>query len=287
MFQRASMKLGLEQAVMSNGKKNISADVVETLLKEGAYSALLEDKEGDERSRTFCESDINELLEKQSRVIKYDKATTNLFSKTSFVSNQADAKLDVNDPLFWKKIFGQDTRETVLERLEDGRATENSETKANFVKELTDMGEEVIQQKLSGANVPEWYTVLHTALRQVSIMDQAFTEEQRKQAAHMLSEIERPSRKRKQVTVREEPEEVPSVDDPDYSNNNKDALADEICCKCYRDFYLIQCHGPCRRCFHPECASSATRGSVPTVRTTATRAGSATSRATMRPTTRR
>ena len=85
MFQRASMKLGLEQAVMSNGKKNISADVVETLLKEGAYSALLEDKEGDERSRTFCESDINELLEKQSRVIKYDKATTNLFSKTSFV----------------------------------------------------------------------------------------------------------------------------------------------------------------------------------------------------------
>lgn len=154
MFQRASMKLGLEQAVMSNGKKNISADVVETLLKEGAYSALLEDKEGDERSRTFCESDINELLEKQSRVIKYDKATTNLFSKTSFVSNQADAKLDVNDPLFWKKIFGQDTRETVLERLEDGRATESSETKANFVKELTDMGEEVIQQKLSGANVP-------------------------------------------------------------------------------------------------------------------------------------
>lgn len=256
MFQRASMKLGLEQAVMSNGKKNISADVVETLLKEGAYSALLEDKEGDERSRTFCESDINELLEKQSRVIKYDKATTNLFSKTSFVSNQADAKLDVNDPLFWKKIFGQDTRETVLERLEDGRATENSETKANFVKELTDMGEEVIQQKLSGANVPEWYTVLHTALRQVSIMDQAFTEEQRKQAAHMLSEIERPSRKRKQVTVREEPEEVPSVDDPDYSNNNKDALADEICCKCYRDFYLIQCHGPCRRCFHPECVES-------------------------------
>lgn len=154
MFQRASMKLGLEQAVMSNGKKNISADVVETLLKEGAYSALLEDKEGDERSRTFCESDINELLEKQSRVIKYDKATTNLFSKTSFVSNQADAKLDVNDPLFWKKIFGQDTRETVLERLEDGRATESSETKANFVKELTDMGEEVIQQKLSGAERP-------------------------------------------------------------------------------------------------------------------------------------
>ena len=41
-------KLGLEQAVMSNTRKNVSPDIVETLLKEGAYSALLEDKEGEE-----------------------------------------------------------------------------------------------------------------------------------------------------------------------------------------------------------------------------------------------
>ncbi len=217
---------------------------------------MLEDKDGDERSKTFCESNINELLEKQSRIIKYDKTTTTLFSKTSFVSNQADTKLDINDPLFWKKIFGQDSRETVLERLEDGRATKDEATKASFITELQEMGDEVIQQKLSGANVPEWYTVLHTTLRQVAIMDQQFNEEQRKQAAYMLSEIERPSRKRKQMAVREVPDDSYSVDDPDYNNSNKDALADEICCKCFHDYYLIQCHGPCHRCYHPECVES-------------------------------
>ena len=179
-----------------------------------------------------------------------------MFSKTSFVSNQADTKLDINDPLFWKKIFGQDSRETVLERLEDGRATKDEATKASFITELQEMGDEVIQQKLSGANVPEWYTVLHTTLRQVAIMDQQFNEEQRKQAAYMLSEIERPSRKRKQMAVREVPDDSYSVDDPDYNNSNKDALADEICCKCFHDYYLIQCHGPCHRCYHPECVES-------------------------------
>ena len=240
------------------GKKNISADVLETLLKEGAYSALLEDKEGDDRSRTFCESDINELLEKQSHVIKYDKTTptSNLFSKTSFISNQADAQLDINDPFFWKKIFGQDTRETILERLEDGRATKDETTKQAYLKELEAMSEEVIQQKLSGANVPTWYTILQTALQQVSTMEQVFTEEERKHAAHLQAEVVRPSRKRKQVMVKEMPDDSYNVDDPDYSHSNKDALSDEICFKCYRDYYLIQCHGPCRRCFHPECLES-------------------------------
>ena len=40
MFQRASMKLGLEQAVMNNGRKNMSADVVEALLKDGTLSLI-------------------------------------------------------------------------------------------------------------------------------------------------------------------------------------------------------------------------------------------------------
>lgn len=230
---------------------------METLLKEGAYSALLEDKDGEDRSRTFCESDINELLEKQSHVIKYDKSTTtNLFSKTSFVSSQADTQLDINDPLFWKKIFGQDTRETILERLEDGRATKDETTKTAYFKELEAMSEEVIQQKLSGAEVPVWYTALQTALQQVSTMEQVFSEEERKRAAHLQAEVIRPSRKRKQVTMREMPEDNYNADDPDYNHSNKSALSDELCYKCYRDYYLIQCTGPCRRCFHPECVES-------------------------------
>ena len=160
----------------------------------------MEDKEGDERSRVFCESNINELLEKQSRVVTYDKgSTTSLFSKTSFVSSNADSKLDINDPLFWKKIYGEDTRETILERLEDGRATKNDEAKAAYIQELITMGDETIAQKLSGENVPDWYEVLRAALKQVTLMKDQFSEEDRDKAQHMLHEVERPSRKRKQM----------------------------------------------------------------------------------------
>ena len=258
MFQRASMKLGLEQAVMSNTRKNVSPDIVETLLKEGAYSALLEDKEGEEQSKVFCESDINELLEKRSRVITYDKEnTTSIFSKTSFVSSKSDSKLDVNDPMFWKKVFGEDTRETILERLEDGRATKDAASKKKYLEELNDMCNEVIEQKLSGENVPDWYSILHAALKQIISLDDRFTEEERRNVDHLLREIEKPSRKRKQVATKSTvTEDTYSLTDPDFSMSSKDAFADEICCKCYHDYGLIRCNGPCKRCFHPECTES-------------------------------
>lgn len=258
MFQRASMKLGLEQAVMSNTRKNVSPDIVETLLKEGAYSALLEDKEGEEQSKVFCESDINELLEKRSRVITYDKEnTTSIFSKTSFVSSKSDSKLDVNDPMFWKKVFGEDTRETILERLEDGRATKDAATKKKYLEELNDMCNEVIEQKLSGENVPDWYSILHTSLKQIISLEDRFTQEERQNVDHLLREIEKPSRKRKQVATKSTvTEDNYSLTDPDFSMSAKDALADEVCCKCYHDYSLIRCNGPCKRCFHPECTES-------------------------------
>ena len=234
---------------------------METLLKEGAYSALLEDKEGEERARVFCESDINDLLEKQSRVITYDKPNAAvLFNKTSFVSSHADAQLDIKDPMFWKKIYGQDSRETVLDRLEDGRATQDEAAKAAYLAELKELSEEVITQKLSGENVPEWYPLLHTALQQVAQMEAQFTPEQRQEASYLLAEVQRPSRKRKQTTSTIIPDDAPSAADPDYSTRIKDELADEVCCKCFRDYYLIRCTGPCRRCFHLECTPSRSRG---------------------------
>ena len=217
----------------------------------------MEDKEGDERSSVFCESNINELLEKQSRVVTYDKgSTTSLFSKTSFVSSNADSKLDINDPLFWKKIYGEDTRETILERLEDGRATKNDEAKAAYIQELITMGDETIAQKLSGENVPDWYEVLRAALKQVTLMTDQFSEEDRVKAQHMWHEVERPSRKRKQLSSRNITEDSYSLSDPDFSVKGKSDLDDEVCCNCFRDYYLIRCTGPCRRCFHPECTDS-------------------------------
>ena len=75
----------------------------------------------------------------------------------------------------------------------------------------------------------------------------------------MLSEVEKPSRRRKQITSNVVEDEY-SLNDPDFTTSTKGELADEVCCKCYRDYCLIRCTGPCRRCFHPECVESENGG---------------------------
>ena len=111
--------------------------------------------------------------------------------------------------------------------------------------------------KLSGENVPDWYSILHTSLKQIISLEDRFTQEERQNVDHLLREIEKPSRKRKQVATKSTvTEDNYSLTDPDFSMSAKDALADEVCCKCYRDYSLIRCNGPCKRCFHPECTES-------------------------------
>ena len=65
MFDRAGMKLGLDRAVLQSmntnqgGKEAASASLskteVETLLKKGAYGALMDDETAGDK---FCEEDI-------------------------------------------------------------------------------------------------------------------------------------------------------------------------------------------------------------------------------------
>ena len=70
MFDRAGMKLGLDRAVLqsmntSQGGKdtstsnNLSKTEVETLLKKGAYGALMDDENAGEK---FCEEDIEVII---------------------------------------------------------------------------------------------------------------------------------------------------------------------------------------------------------------------------------
>ena len=101
LFQVASMKLGLDYAVMHNLKSSISADKdnkeglrrnessdvgldgdgpslgnlnkkeIEHLLKHGAYDIFREEKEGksEEESRRFCDADIDQILERSTLVV--------------------------------------------------------------------------------------------------------------------------------------------------------------------------------------------------------------------------
>lgn len=124
MFERASKKLGLDQAVFTkmstptplSGDDTASApasDVVldkktiDSLLKYGAYDLFRED---DTASNRFHEEDIDQILERATVVRSADSAgapenALSSFSKASFVSNSAAPEIDINDPDFWLKLL--------------------------------------------------------------------------------------------------------------------------------------------------------------------------------------
>ena len=137
MFRSASIKLGLDYAVMHNignnvnqskfGIEGVSSDKtehmsglskreLENLLKHGAYDMFREEKEGisAENSNRFCEESIDQILqnssilihgEKESSVVK--KTASSSFAKASFVSSAGSADdVAIDDPDFWTKVVG-------------------------------------------------------------------------------------------------------------------------------------------------------------------------------------
>lgn len=110
MFDRASMKLGLDKAVLQsmNTKENagnnqaMSKKEIEDLLRKGAYGAVMEE-ENDEGSK-FCEEDIDQILERRTQVIQIEsQGKGSTFAKASFVSSKGEEEIDIDDPDFWQK----------------------------------------------------------------------------------------------------------------------------------------------------------------------------------------
>ena len=124
MFNSASMKLGLDRAVLAQqratdekGRSKRSskeqAQEIDTLLKKGAYDVFRDDD--DEEAKMFMEeTDIDKLLERSAKKITYGTENSSLssglgsFSKASFVaSGESDGKdVDLDDPNFWEKAVG-------------------------------------------------------------------------------------------------------------------------------------------------------------------------------------
>ena len=79
----------------------------ETLLKYGAYDFFKEEREGrsDELSNAFCEADIDQILEKNTKVITIDSQGGSSFSKASFITDSS-MEVDINDPNVWTKVVG-------------------------------------------------------------------------------------------------------------------------------------------------------------------------------------
>ena len=146
MFHSASMKLGLEKAVLSHqrdsesagegkskskSEKEAQAKEIDSLLKKGAYDVFRDDD--DEEAKKFMDTDIDQLLERNTSTVTYGSTQNNMssglgsFSKASFVTDTGDGEKDVDldDPDFWKKAVGLDAPpeevpEEVKQMLDDG-----------------------------------------------------------------------------------------------------------------------------------------------------------------------
>ncbi|KXS22506.1 hypothetical protein M427DRAFT_130174 [Gonapodya prolifera JEL478] len=114
MFDRAGLKLGLERAVLqkmdqgggvaagAEGPPEMTAQEIETLLKKGAYGAIMDDED----SQNFVEEDIDQILEKRATVVKHSFAGEkgSVFSKATFATKNAEEDISLDDPSFWEKI---------------------------------------------------------------------------------------------------------------------------------------------------------------------------------------
>lgn len=114
MFDKAGLKLGLDRAILQRmnfapGNEDADhkqdedtnmrkEDAIQLLLRKGAYGVLMDT---DDASQRFCEEDIDQILERRTRVIKHSEGG-NVFSKASF---QVDD--DIEDPDFWENLLKQ------------------------------------------------------------------------------------------------------------------------------------------------------------------------------------
>jgi hypothetical protein len=126
MFDRASKKLGLEQAVLGTFNQEEDDDMptnkeMEQLLKKGAY-ALIED-ENDEIGKEFVADDIDNILAKRTRTRVVEGAKTAswlnkagmVVTKSRFAGDKsASAQVDVDDPMFWQKVMPDFVTPTIM-----------------------------------------------------------------------------------------------------------------------------------------------------------------------------
>ncbi|GAA6096271.1 chromodomain-helicase-DNA-binding protein 9 isoform X2 [Tachysurus ichikawai] len=114
MFDRASLKLGLDKAVLQSmsGRDNslggggtlqqqLSKKEIEDLLRRGAYGALMDEE--DEGAK-FCEEDIDQILQRRTKTITIEsEGRGSTFAKASFVASGNRTDISLDDPNFWDK----------------------------------------------------------------------------------------------------------------------------------------------------------------------------------------
>lgn len=81
MFDKASLKLGLDKAVLQSmtpkdNQQQLSRKEVEDLLRKGAYGAVMDDES---ESNKFSEEDIDTILSRRTQTIRLEVTTYKVF----------------------------------------------------------------------------------------------------------------------------------------------------------------------------------------------------------------
>jgi hypothetical protein len=216
MFRRASLKLGLDQAILHKmrdlgsggggggedglptalGLSKSDKKQIESLIKHGAYDLFNE--VADQASRSFCDADIDSILKDRTITLttggdNETKVVGSTFSKANFSASAADTELDVDAPDFWEKVLPDNSSASkLLVRLRGGDAGQSEEKQASFFEDLEIQVKDVINNSQQGIAPPQREQVL-SVLRDVG-RNAAFSQERRLQANNWVAEIEHPRR---------------------------------------------------------------------------------------------
>lgn len=227
MFERASRKLGLEQAILGSRQfgdlaeedsaKKMDAKEMEMLLKQGAYALFNDDAESENRIKEFCEQDIDSILDQRSRVrvveggvdedgnpvVSRNKVTKSLFTGGGAIEH---AEIDVNDPNFWKKVLPDlVTPDIMLDRFkevlprergsddEDDKDDDDMEASAAVNKFMTDMAQMmdgILDLKRRGQLPDRERNMSMKLLLRMTMRPEAFDGRQNVLAQSWLTELE-------------------------------------------------------------------------------------------------
>ncbi|GMH68487.1 hypothetical protein TrRE_jg12733, partial [Triparma retinervis] len=116
MFDRASKKLGLEQAVLGTFQAEDNdgmptASEMEKLLKQGAYAMMSGGDGDDDATKSFEKDDIDTILSRRTRTRVVEGAkNSSWLNKTGHAVNRQSFggkmnQIDIDDPEFWNKVM--------------------------------------------------------------------------------------------------------------------------------------------------------------------------------------
>ena len=220
MFDRASRKLGLEQAVLGTRQfdaiemdeqekkrdKGPDAKEMEQLLREGAYAVLMEEDDGE--AEDFLANDIDQILQKRSHTTVTEAGPTTESwlnkkkkrgrTKKSVFKGEDDgdaAEIDVNDPDFWKKVLPdlvtpESMQEMFQAEFEGAEEAPKSAVVRKYFKDLSQMMKGLLDLNSRGTLPDREKEICMDLLLRISIKEGTFSEKDRDQARSWLSAIE-------------------------------------------------------------------------------------------------